>query len=326
MFWRRKREPSGPPQIGCFGKLPATGDFIRLNASNDELASFDKWLGGAVDHAKRGMGPGFDAAYQGAVGLFIYRCDGKPGDEPGTRSLLGAWAASGDNAGRIYPMVVFASYDTGQLTAAGPALPIALWKLFASAYETVMVGRNLPVDAFVDRVSRIAPPPLDDADAASKSYRDWLTQQPVRALWDTTFGSEAPRYWALKNVIESVEPFRGQEVPKTGLAMRVPIGQGDAYAVAVWLDMTRRLGRLPKTLVSAFWTPQRSALLHIGPPHVASFRELIAPSADADHVVDLCVSPTMDEASARRALPPQVDQLLGRNDLTLAQFLDGLGN
>ena len=44
MFWRRKKGPSGPPQVGCFGKLPATGDFIRLNASTDELAAFDRLL------------------------------------------------------------------------------------------------------------------------------------------------------------------------------------------------------------------------------------------------------------------------------------------
>ena len=50
MFWRRKKAaPAAPPQIGCFGKLPATGDFIRLNAGGDEIAAFDRWLGGAID-------------------------------------------------------------------------------------------------------------------------------------------------------------------------------------------------------------------------------------------------------------------------------------
>src|SRR5438105_14566829 len=109
MFWRKKKAPATPPQIGCFGKLPATGDFIRLNAGGDELAAFDRWLGSSIDFARQNMGPNFDVAYTPAVGLFIYRGEGK-GNDPPARGMVGAWAASRDNAGRLYPMVVFGSY------------------------------------------------------------------------------------------------------------------------------------------------------------------------------------------------------------------------
>src|SRR4051794_38604225 len=142
MFWRRKAKgPVLPPQIGCFGKLPATGDFIRLNAGSDELAAFDRWLGGAIDYARRDMEGSFDAAYQPSLGMFIFHGEGK-GDESPTRGLVGAWAASGDNAGRVYPMVVFGSYDYGQLAGAGAALPIAMWPLLSAAYERVTAGRT----------------------------------------------------------------------------------------------------------------------------------------------------------------------------------------
>jgi type VI secretion system protein ImpM len=323
MFWRRKKVPASPPQIGCFGKLPATGDFIRMNASGEELAAFDRWLGGGIDFARRAMGPAFEAAYQPSVGLFIFHGEGKD-NEPPTRAMVGAWAASGDNAGRTYPMVVFASYDYGQLASTGAALPIALWPLLASAYELVTQGRGLPVDAFLDRAARITPPPLDDAAAAGASYRSWLTTQPMKALWETGFGTDASRFWVLQNVLASVEPFRGQEHPKTGLAIRLPLGAGDAYAAAVWMDMTLRLAKWGHTLLNAFWVPQQTMLLHLGPPHVASFRELIAPTGVADHVVELCRAPTVDEQTARRALGPQLDSLAARSDITIAGFLDGL--
>lgn len=325
MFWRRKKEPSGPPQIGCFGKLPATGDFIRLNAGGDELAAFDRWMGAGIDYAQRSMGAAFDAAYRSAVGLFVFRGEAAKDDDVPARGLVGAWAASGDNAGRRYPIVVFASYDYMQLVAAGAALPIALWPLLNSAYDLASNGRSLPVDAFVDRVSRIALPPLDDAEAAGSGYRTWLSTQTMKALWEIGYGSDAGRFWALQTLLASVEPFRGQELPKTGLAVRVPIGAGDAYAAAVWMDMTLRLAKLGRTLLNVFWTPQQSALIHLGPPHVATFRELIAPSAAADHVADLCVSPPSgDDGRARRALGPQLDSLVARSELTLASFLEGL--
>ena len=323
MFWRRKKVPAAPPQIGCFGKLPATGDFVRLNAGGEELAAFDRWLGGALDFARRSMGPAFDAAYPSALGLFIFRGEAK-GDEMPARGLVGAWAASGDNAGRVYPMCVFASYDYTQLVATGPALPIALWPVLAAAYEAATVGRQLGVDAFVDRVSRIALPSLEDPEMASAGYRAWLAQQPVKALWDNGFGTDASRFWVFQNIMASVEPFRGHELPKTGLAIRLPLGSGDAYAAAVWLDMTLRLAGWGRTLPNTFWTPQQTMLVHLGPPHVGSFRELISPTGSADHVADLCGSPTVDEHTARRQLGPQFDALLARMDVSIASFLDAL--
>jgi type VI secretion system protein ImpM len=323
MFWRKKRAPASPPQVGCFGKLPATGDFIRLNASTDELSAFDRWMGGGIDFARRFMGNGFEPAYQGSVGLFIFHSEQK-GDEQPARAIVGAWAPSGDNAGRLYPMTVFASYDYGQLVAAGGGVPIALFPFLSAAYELVLNGRNLSVEAFLDRVSRIQLPSLDDPDLVTAGYRSWLASQPMKALWDTGFGTDGNRYWVIQNIFASVQPFRGQELPKTGLAVRLPLGAGDAYAAAVWLDITMRLAKWKNTLPNAFWSPQQALLLHLGPPHVASFRELIAPTGQADHVADLCGPATLDEMTTRRALGPQLDALVARTDLSLAQFLEGL--
>lgn len=325
MFWIRKpKVPPAPPQIGCFGKLPSTGDFVRLNAGGDEVASFDRWLGSSIDYARRSMGTVFDSAYPQAVGLFVYRGEGK-GDDPPARGLVGAWCASGDNAGRLYPMTVFGSYDYHQLLATGAALPIALWPLLTAAYELTTHGRLMPVDLFLERVSRVSLPSLEDADAASAGYRAWLATQPMKALWETSFGTEATRFWALQNVMAAVQPFRGQEMPKTGLCLRLPIGAGDAYAAAVWMDITLRLAKWRNTVLNAFWSPQKSVILHMGPPHLATYRELIAPTSDADHVADLCGAMWGDELSARRALGSQLEALVARTDLSLAAFLDGLG-
>jgi len=59
--------------------------------------------------------------------------------------------------------------------------------------------------------------------------------------------------------------FRGAELPQTGLAMRLPIGPGDAYATAVWMDLVLRLSGWKQTLLNTFWTPQQTALIHLGP-------------------------------------------------------------
>ena len=99
----------------------------------------------------------------------------------------------------------------------------------------------------------------------------------------------------------------------------------DAYAAAVWMDMTLRLAKWKATLLNSFWSPQKAVLIHMGPPHVATYRELIAPTNNAEHVADLCGAPWSDEQTARRALGPQLDALVARSDLSLASFLDSLG-
>ncbi|MFO0615503.1 MAG: type VI secretion system-associated protein TagF [Polyangiaceae bacterium] len=323
MFWRKKK-PSGPPFVGCFGKLPATGDFIRHNAGGEEVGSFDRWLGGAMDFAQRSLAQGFDAAYQQSVGLFIYRGETKGEDLPG-RGMVGAWAASRDTVGRNYPMVVFASYDYGQLVGAGACLPIALWPFLTAAYETATQGRGWGVDAFLERVSRIEVPSLEDPDATSGKYRKWASENSMKALWETGFGSDASRYWVLSNVAEVVEPFKGNELPQTGLAMRLPIGPGDAYATAVWMDLVLRLSGWKQTLLNTFWTPQQTALIHLGHPHVASLREIIAPTGGAEHVAELCGLPTADEQASRARLAPKLDSAVSVTDQPIAAFLQSAG-
>lgn len=295
-----------------------------MNAGSDELAAFDGWLGPAIDYARRDMGAGFESVYQGSVGMFIFHGEGK-GDDPPARALVGAWAASGDNAGRLYPMVVFGSYDYNQLVAVGAALPIALWPLLSAAYECVTTGRNLPVSSFLDCVGRISLPSIESPQAGAAGYREWLAGHPIKAFWDTGFASDANRFWVIQNIAASVEPFRGQELPKTHLGIRLPLGSADAYATAIWMDMTLRLAKWNRTLLNAFWVPRQSLLLHLGPPHVASFREIIAPTGEADHVADLCGMPSMDEPTSRRLLGPQLDTLVSQTDQSLADFLDALG-
>ena len=96
------------------------------------------------------------------------------------------------------------------------------------------------------------------------------------------------------------------------------------YAAAVWMDITLRLAKLGRTVLNAFWVPRQTVLIHLGPPHIASFREIISPTGEADHVADLCGPPTMDEATCRRMLGPQLESLVARTDMSIASFLDGL--
>ncbi|MEZ4438019.1 MAG: type VI secretion system-associated protein TagF [Polyangiaceae bacterium] len=320
VFWRKKKQP---PAVSCYGKLPATGDFVRHNATSPENAAYDNWLNASLHAARETLGAAFDDCYKPALGAFVYRGEAADGEEP-ERGMVGVWGSSGDSAGRRYPMTVASSYDYEELLAVGAAAPLALWSFLCQAYGLVADGRQLPVDTFLAQVAQLAPISLEDPAAARSGYDRWLQSNSIRAFWETTLGSVAARYAALHQINATIEIFRGSERPQTALALRCPILEGDAYAVAVWTDITLRLGKWERTLLNAFWTPQHDLTLHIGPPQAATFHELLVTSSNADHVTDLSRLPPGSEAQARAQLPAALAEQLDDPDKTIAEFLGGL--
>ncbi|MEM1031876.1 MAG: type VI secretion system-associated protein TagF [Myxococcota bacterium] len=321
VFWRKKARQ--PPVVTCYGKLPATGDFIRHQASGPESAAFDQWLGTSVHRAREAMGASFAEHYQPAAGLFVYRGDDGTGDEP-ERGLIGAWASSGDSAGRKYPMVVATSYDYDDMLAMGAALPLATWPFLQAAYGLVHNGRGLSVADFLGRVQALQPVSLDPPEARRAPYQQWQAGQSMHAMWETTFGSGAMRCATVYDVQAAVEFAVGQERPQTALAMRFPILAGDTYAASVWMDLVLRLGRWERTVLNAFWTPLHDLVVHIGPPQPGTFQELIATGGDAEQVTDLVKPSHVPEAEARTRLGP-LAAVVDDTQQSIAGFMQRLG-
>jgi type VI secretion system protein ImpM len=319
-FWGRKRQP---PVVSCYGKLPATGDFVRMNAAGPENVAFDGWLGSSLHAARESLGAAFQDCYRPALGVFIYRGDDSSGKEP-ERGMIGVWASSGDSAGRMYPMTVATSYDYEELLEVGPALPIAVWPFLAHAYDLVSNGRHLTPDEFLRRVAQIQPISLEHPEAARAPYQRWLQQQQMRSLWETGFGAAGARHATLYSVRATLEIFRGHERPQTSLALRFPLGAGDTYAACVWMDLVLRLVGWQRTVLNAFWTPHHDLMVHPGPPQVGTFRELLCNGTDAAHVTDLLRPPSIDETAARERLGPQLSSVLDRADDTIHGFLQQL--
>ncbi|MEM9691823.1 MAG: type VI secretion system-associated protein TagF [Myxococcota bacterium] len=319
-FWGKKKRL--PPGLSCYGKLPATGDFIRLNAAGEENTTFDQWMGASLHHAKESLKENFDGCYGPALGGFIYRGRDSGGDEP-ERGMLGVWASSRDSAGRRYPMIISTTYDYEEMLAVGPGLPVAAWPFYEPAYALCAGGRGMSVEAFLAQVQQLRPVAIEQPEQALVGYRQWIQTQPIRGFWETTLATTESRFGVVQSVLATIEIFAGQERPNTSLALRFPLGAADLYAASVWMDITLRLSGWRRTVLNAFWTPLHDLMVHIGPPGTATFRELIVDGSDADHVTDLCRPPTMEPAAAREALAARgaaVDDL----DQTIGTFLQRL--
>ena len=58
--------------IGCLGKLPLHGDFVRLNhAQCPELVAIDRWLLEGMERAYADRGRGFEAELRGLSPLRV---------------------------------------------------------------------------------------------------------------------------------------------------------------------------------------------------------------------------------------------------------------
>jgi type VI secretion system protein ImpM len=140
-------------QVGAFGKIPALGDFFRLNVPNGFVTPWDAWVQGALLAGKGTLGPRWDATYMVAP---IWQFALEPG-LCGTDAVIGVLMPSVDRVGRQYPLTLAATVSGG---------PPALWSLLANgavleALETLALDcldDAMTRETLTARLEAIAPP------------------------------------------------------------------------------------------------------------------------------------------------------------------------
>jgi type VI secretion system protein ImpM len=114
--------------IGCFGKIPASADFVSLHGAADEVCEFDGWLQSslAAIHAREDWRTLFDRL---PVCFFAYRA--RSGNW-----LLGGLISSMDSSQRRYPFFIF---QTLKADEAEPLInPFTLSELFSAQIKPLL--------------------------------------------------------------------------------------------------------------------------------------------------------------------------------------------
>ena len=94
--------------FGAFGKMPAVGDFFRLNASSAFVRSWDAWIQQVMLECQAAYGAEFDALYMTAP---IWRFT-LPGGLAGGSKTMGVLMPSVDRVGRRFPLTLMCSLAT----------------------------------------------------------------------------------------------------------------------------------------------------------------------------------------------------------------------
>ncbi|MEP1329957.1 type VI secretion system-associated protein TagF [Pseudophaeobacter sp.] len=141
--------------FGAYGKMPAVGDFFRINAGGSFVRIWDAWLQNLLLEGQTNYGPQFDALYMSAP---IWRFT-LAGGQAGPAKMMGVLMPSVDRVGRRFPLTLMLP-----LTTPGPpaldhfretALFEQLEEIALSALEDDMTRERLAAG-----LARLEPPGL----------------------------------------------------------------------------------------------------------------------------------------------------------------------
>lgn len=95
------------PGFGAFGKMPALGDFFRLNLPRDFVDVWDGWLQAGIATLRDRMGVAWDGCYLSAP---IWRFS-LPRGQAGDAAMVGVMMPSVDRVGRQFPLTLACPVD-----------------------------------------------------------------------------------------------------------------------------------------------------------------------------------------------------------------------
>lgn len=151
---------------GCFGKLPARGDFLLRGLPRSFADPWHDWLLDGLQASRATLGEGWMDRYLNApIWRFTLEAGGC-----GPQAAAGVMMPSVDKAGRQFPLALVALFAPGR-TAAGAENDVA-WFEAAEELALSVLTHTLDVEAFVGSVAALSVPQLSDA-APSTGARWW---------------------------------------------------------------------------------------------------------------------------------------------------------
>lgn len=215
--------------IGIYGKIPAQGDFVRINASDPAAQSLDLWVQESLDALQRA-----GAEIPPEPVYFFHQ-----GTAPQGPSLVGVMHRSRDRVGRVYPVVVFARVDPAVLAASVALVPTA-WSLFLQdaarlAYDLERADAAL----LAARARSLRIPSPNDLQSALQVGSQVLQRTPMGEVLQRLFvdASAGRHYYAVKTCLDACDATRSRP-PRAPIVLDCPIASDvDQFA---WIELCRR--------------------------------------------------------------------------------------
>lgn len=220
--------------IGCFGKLPASPDFVSLHGAADEVCEFDAWLQGALAGMQHrdDWRELFDRL---PVCFFSYRA--RTGNW-----LLGGFISSRDASARRYPFFIFQTLKASE--AASLANPFTLSELFSAQIKPLlhMAIQGEQSAVLFERLKALRPLQGQDFELFRRVHDKFLVNFSLRDI-ASALESTYPEF-VTNAVLTRLHALKRQVHPDStgGICLPLPAERGLKNPTAdLWINWLTRM-------------------------------------------------------------------------------------
>jgi len=166
-------------EVGCFGKLPLSPEFIRVNAKGATLQNFDQWMQEGLLWCRAKLGPQWRNDFlQSESWNFLFQIPKQK------EWLIGVMTPSQDKAGRGFPMTLFLRienfYGDQKLIS---MLPLLLQDFLENAKHLLQEGwKDISLLEFREKVRKLIQPVSLKQEHVSQLYHEFLNSYSLKAF------------------------------------------------------------------------------------------------------------------------------------------------
>ena len=306
---------SNVSSAGLFGKVPAQGDFVRLNASTPAALAFDTFLQESLDGLRR---TGGDLVPEPVRFAFFDAASGS--------GLCGVFAPSRDSVGRSYPLSVFVPIASPRYVS---SLPIVTRDFVDAGGELLAMAEVLSGPDLTARAKEL--PSVSDGPAGAEALRSLLHSTGALWLWQTMFPEEPLQsaFYAVNTARLACDSASARASAGTGVVLDCPAP--NEPAAFFWLAVVEaRLASGPSAATVApsfFWSASHGGrmLIALGRPPSALLTFLARPDSTSNRLWPLSTSVATARDAAARDIPPAWKQTMESPESSLLDVVEAVG-
>jgi type VI secretion system ImpM family protein len=312
-----------------FGKLPSYADFIRFNASGEDMRALDLWLQEGLFQAAKRQNQDWDSAYKNSPSYhFVFN------PEDSEFSLIGLYKPSYDKSQRKFPFIISKRLTKTNLdTKYVHHLPLLFKDFFRSATQIFREeSGDLPAEELRERLVNIKGISNEDLESNAENFEKFVSTTTLESFMTRMFGSYGDQRKSLlgKNLLEILSPIRSHKLVQIPLGLRFPLSQNIMfleYEVCFWIHLCERILGNSSVLPNLFWQVQDASrfnylFIYYRKPTWKTFLQLMEPRSNFDAICKLEEDGADNLAHAVQNLHPELRSAFEDKELTLLGLLN----
>ena len=304
-----------PSARGLFGKMPAEGDFVRINATDPTALELIGWLQEGNDQLRRS---GLDLAPVPVCFVFSSTL--------ARNVLVGVLMPSRDHVGRAFPLAAFELLESAVAASHFPVLPLVFRGFLHQLSALLEAAPSLSTAELAGRLNQLNSPSAGEWGVAQEQRRLQLGNSASAFTGPLRNPANADALlYAIRTFVKACADQKAKAPVKAKVVLDCPIG---AESALPWLELAARILNWKPQPPSFVWSegPVARLLLSLGPLPPSTLSYLARPDPSVATFWPLTTSQEPAMAAARQALSPEKRRVLDDDQISIETLLSQLSN